>query len=31
MEVLKDPHFWILLMLGLIILGYFGLPYIRRP
>lgn len=31
MEVLKDPHFWILILLVLLILGTFGFPYLRRP
>jgi hypothetical protein len=29
-EVLRDPHFWLLLGVGLLVL-FGGLPYLRRP
>jgi hypothetical protein len=29
-EVLRDPHFWLLLGMGLLVL-FGGLPYLRRP
>jgi hypothetical protein len=30
MHVLSDPHFWLLLGVGLLVL-FGGLPYLRRP
>lgn len=31
MEILKDPHFWIILMLGLMFLGYGWNTWRPRP